>query len=78
MPLCATREVLLDLKGKGNSLYVDFSSYFVLSQVLFLGGCQMLCKPYAVMPKQFLLSGRNSRFSHYYHNYDEGIGLGVS
>lgn len=36
--------------------------------MLFLEGCQMgavLCKPYAVMPKQFLPSGTNSRFSHY-------------
>lgn len=36
----------------------------------------VLCKPYAVMPEQFLPSGTNSRFSHYCRNYDRGMGLG--
>lgn len=80
VPLYATREGLLDLKGKGNRLSVDFFlKLFYFKPVLFLGGSQtgaVLCKPYAVMPKQFLPSGTNSRFSHYCHNYDEGMGLG--
>lgn len=54
--------------------------FFLFSfKPVFLAGCQMgavLCKPYAVIPKQFLPSGTNSRISHYCRNYDEGIGLG--
>lgn len=66
MPLFAAREVLLDLKGKGNRFSVDFFfKLFYFKPVLFLERCQIdafLCKPYAVMPKQFLPSGTNSRF----------------
>lgn len=78
-PLCATRGVILGLKGKGNRLFVDLFLKLFYFKPVFLEGCQMgavLCKPYAFMPKQFLPSGTNSRFSHYCHNYDEGMGLG--
>lgn len=70
-----TREVLLDMKGKRFS--VDFVfNYF--KPVLFLERYQIdpvQCKPYAVMPKQFLPGGTNSRFSHNCHNSDEGLGF---
>lgn len=82
VPLFVTGEVLLDLKG--NRFSVDLCIFFKLfyfKPALFLEGWQIdpvLCKPYAVMPKQFLPNGTNSRFSHNCHNWWRTGGWGVS
>lgn len=78
VPPFATKEVLLDLKGKGNGFFINFVLFY-FKPVFFLERCQIhavLCKLYAVMSKQFLPSGTKSRFSHNCHNSDERMEFG--